>query len=216
MVCLAWFSPGRLYGNLALSWTKLNCERVPFTSTRINKFTVTFIRKNTVRSVHVCPKRLQTSEWVFSVGLLGSWMSLFCPNRPSSGRHSELESIVYFRWEEWIKNKRRWNNGSEGFLEMLVAMLCALSSGPEHGNESGGEGQIGFFIEKLSSRSWNSGTMTLCLDWSFLAKWISLCSDTSECWNSCLSRDVRTSVSLDTSSSSSRRIPRCSQASWVT
>ena len=30
------FSPGRLYGNLALSWTKLNCERLLFTKARMN------------------------------------------------------------------------------------------------------------------------------------------------------------------------------------
>ena len=33
---------------------------------------------------------------------------------------------------------------------------------------------------------------------------------------SCLSRDTQTSLSPDTSSSSSGRIPRCSQASWAT
>ena len=32
---------------------------------------------------------------------------------------------------------------------------------------------------------------------------------------SCLSRDTQTSLSTDTSSSSSGRIPKCSQASWV-
>ena len=46
-VCFSRFSPGRLDGNLALSWTKLNCENVPFTNTRINMFTTTF-RHNTV------------------------------------------------------------------------------------------------------------------------------------------------------------------------
>ena len=42
---LAGFSPGRLYRNLAPYWTKLNWESVPFTDTRMNEFTVTFIRQ---------------------------------------------------------------------------------------------------------------------------------------------------------------------------
>ena len=38
---LARFSPGRLYRNLALYWTKLNWESVPFTGTRMQRWKVT-------------------------------------------------------------------------------------------------------------------------------------------------------------------------------
>ena len=63
---LAGFSPRGLDGKLALSWTKLNCERAPFTNTRMNAFTITFIRQNTVRSVHVRPKYEQVHERSFT------------------------------------------------------------------------------------------------------------------------------------------------------
>lgn len=39
------------------------------------------------------------------------------------------------------------------FLEMLGAMLCALSSGVEHGNKRGGEGQIHFLKKKYGPAS---------------------------------------------------------------
>ena len=59
---LARFSPGRLYGNLALSWTKLNCERAPFTNARMNMFTIMFIRQR-YSTFSSCLPKIWTSSW---------------------------------------------------------------------------------------------------------------------------------------------------------
>ena len=54
-----------LDGNLSLSWMKLNCEKVPFTNTRMNTFTIMFLRQKYVRSVHGCPKYERVHEQSF-------------------------------------------------------------------------------------------------------------------------------------------------------
>ena len=75
------FSPGRLDGNLTLSWMKLNCENAPFTNARMNAFTITFIGQNYVRSVQVRTKYERVHERSFIERIQTQHCLLSCSSR---------------------------------------------------------------------------------------------------------------------------------------